>query len=852
MRFAAPAYLVLLLAPGWFWLTRARSHGRATVRCLVAVLIVFALAGMQVAIGRSPLAVFFLIDHSHSMSAAQSDMQQRLDSLARRLRRDDRASVIVFGAQPVVERGLGPAQNISGATTVTVAGTETDLEAALRLARHTMPNSGPRRIVLLSDGNETRGDAAQEASRAAAAGIVIDAAPPKQLSKPPLFVSRLSAPAHAAVDEPFALIASVEGTAGQRAELVVSADDGSSMRREVHIGPDGTAAETLTTRQSAPGIRVYRARARLLDDDFAPEDSPDSAGAMVTVSGRPRVLIVGSTTRLDAVFASSYDVRNIQPSLLPRSPDGLHTYDAVVLDDVNAQSLEPSQISALTQQVENRGAGLFVLGSPRTLDAAIVPDEGLGKLLPVDLRPRAGVRASQLALVVVVDKSGSMDERAGGVAKIDLARQSIRRVLEAVPPTDAVGVIAFDRTPSIIAPLQAGHDPRAISEQLRTVAAAGATEIAPAIELAREWLAKYPAARRHILLVSDGRSSPADSQRLRTLVRDARFTLSVVSLGGDRDRQFMSGLAASAGGQSYFPDDERQLPAIVAREAARVAGGRAVEEAFTPQGSAHPILTAIDPRLMPRLTGYVVGAARPSAEVPLRSHRDDPVLAVWQYGFGRVAVYTADLSSTWSAELRRSPVFVPLMTQTLRWIARRQADVALYTRLRPDGDEIQIRVDAQFEDNSFATGLAAHATVHPPSGDTGEIELVETAPGRYEGRVPISGTGEYMVAVAARSRDGSFDGRALRGLFWSGDQEYRSTGVNNDLLTELARTTGGTVLADDASAFSKRPRGYRDAGSWLMAAAFLLFLGDAIGPGLVAMARNASRRSGSSADRVAA
>jgi Mg-chelatase subunit ChlD len=129
--------------------------------------------------------------------------------------------------------------------------------------------------------------------------------------------------------------------------------------------------------------------------------------------------------------------------------------------------------------------------------------------------------------------------------------------------------------------------PARFAEQLRTVAAAGATEITPAIELARQWLSAYPMARRHVLLVSDGRSSPADAERLWTLVRDGRFRLSVISLGADRDRQFLSALALAGGGRAYFPDDERELPAIAAREAARVAGGRIVEEAFTPRTSAH-------------------------------------------------------------------------------------------------------------------------------------------------------------------------------------------------------------------------------------------------------------------------
>src|SRR6185503_16966101 len=136
------------------------------------------------------------------------------------------------------------------------------------------------------------------------------------------------------------------------------------------------------------------------------------------ISDRSRVLIVGRPQgQLDAVLGLAYDVRHATPEALPRSAGALNSYDAVVLDDVGQEMLDSAQMSALAQHVESRGAGLLVLGNPRTLDAAVVPDAGLGRLLPVDVRPRAGVRAPELALVVVVDKSGSMDERVSGVAK---------------------------------------------------------------------------------------------------------------------------------------------------------------------------------------------------------------------------------------------------------------------------------------------------------------------------------------------------------------------------------------------------------------------------------------------------
>jgi Mg-chelatase subunit ChlD len=866
MRFTAPGYLALLLLLVWFGVQGGRQLARRrdglrrlVVRCAVAGLLILALAGLQIAAGRLPLAVIFLVDASHSMSASQAEVQSRLSSLASRLGRDDQAGVILFGARPVMERGLGQPGNAAGQMAATVAGGATDIEAALRLGRNTLsfqaPPEGSRRIVLLSDGNETRGSAMREAARAAADGIAIDASVPSpHASSPPLRVSRLSAPVHAAIGEPFAITALIEGPPEQRAELVIEGDDGTSIRREVRFGANGSATETLTAREREPGLRVYRASIQTLEGDFAAGPSEPTAGALVNISGTPRVLVVGASAgRLDGILASSYDVRHLAPADLPGTNAGFSTYDAVVLDDVGEDTLDARQMAALSSYVETRGAGLLVLGSPRTLDAAVVPDSGLGKLLPVDVRPRAGVRAPELALVVVFDKSGSMDERVGGVAKIELARQSITRVLEAVPATDSVGVIAFDSRPTTVATLRAGHDPRAIAEQLRTLSPAGATAIAPAVELASQWLSAFPTTvRRHILLVSDGRSSTADSERLRSLAREGRFTLSVVSLGADRDQQFLSALAAAAGGRAYFPEDQRQLPTIAAREAARVAGGRVVEEAFVPRTSSHPILGGIDPRAMPALGGYVVTAAKRSAEVALASHRDDPIIATWQYGVGRVAVYTADLSSTWSAGLRRSPILSPLMNQAVRWLARRQPDDSLYARLQADGDVVRVLLDAQATDDGYTTGLSSHAIIQPPTGQPLTIDLAEKAPGRYEGTFPASDVGEYVISLTARSGDGRVDARMIRGFFWSGDKEYRAVGVNRDLLSQLARTTGGTLLEGDSDAFSSRPRAYRSANVWLLTVAFLLFLGDLIAPGIAVILRRVFRRQTVPSERAAA
>jgi hypothetical protein len=327
-------------------------------------------------------------------------------------------------------------------------------------------------------------------------------------------------------------------------------------------------------------------------------------------------------------------------------------------------------------------------------------------------------------------------------------------------------------------------------------------------------------------------------------MRDQGIEVTAIALGAGSDRELLARLAASTGGRALFPDDARQLPAILAREAARVAGGGLVDETFTPRTTPHPILSGIDGTQVPPLGGYVVSAAKPSAESVLRSHLDDPVLATWQAGLGKVAVYTADLRSGWSSALRAWSGFDPLVTQTVRWIARRAHDEDVYIRIDEDGDGARLVVEATGAGGEHRTRLDVRASVRAPSGDLLEADLHESSPGRYEARMTLSAAGPYTLAVDLRSGDRAYAASTVRGFYWSASREHESSGVNQETLSAVAAATGGTVLGPGDNPFTQsRLPLYRDARPWLLVLALALFLADVIGPAVVGLVRGIRGRS---------
>ena len=839
LHWSRPELLVLLATLPWFWWSAARSARRPTrravlLRSAIALLVVLAAAGTSIAVRDGRLTVMYALDRSDSItSRGQAQALARINAWSETMRSGDKAGIVVFGSGPVLERAPVDRLRVPEITSaVSVSGT--NLSAALDAARAALPSQGERRIVLLSDGQQTAGDVQREAALLASQRVAVDVVPPDDTSaRARVLATRVEAPADVRANEPFLVSVEFAGRPGGKGQLTVTRDGQPFAALDVVVPDGGTGSVAFPDQQHQGGVHGYQATVRdELDEELA-DDAPatDTAGTVVSVVAPPAVLYVtDSPPTISAVLErQGFRVTTESPRALPSSAAALGAFDAIVLDDVASDRLQEAQLSAIEAYVEHSGGGLLLLGSPRSLDAGGYPAGPLGALLPIDLRPRTGRRAPSMAFVLIFDKSGSMADLAGGVPKIELARQSVMKVLDVVPGSDPLGIIAFDAAPATVAPLSTSRDAETIAARLRDLQPGGSTAIGPAVEIAVAWLADAgPVARRHILLLSDGRSTPADARRVRDAVRRLKVEVSVVAIGADADRPMLEELARSTGGRAYFPGDLQELPQIVAREAARAAGGTAVEEPFTVRVTPHPIVTGLDTSVLPQLGGYVVSAAKPGAETVLASHLDDPVLAAARAGLGKVAVYTADLGSAWSARLRAWTGAPVLWTQSMRWLIRSTDARGLSARLREEPDGARLVVEAWQPDVTFASDLSVQADVRGPDGERQSFMLDAVAPGRYEAAVHVGATGPYTIAISARAANGA-ERRVLRGFYWSSDREHRTRGTDTRTLAGIAAVTGGHVLGAGDSPFrGPRQRDFMDVSSWLAATALLLFFGDII------------------------
>lgn len=814
--------------PVIWWATRRASvpipRWRLGLRSMSVLLLVLGAAGLHVPTGAAPETVLVLWDRSASIPlAAQTRMTARVAAMAQRRGPDDQVGVIAFGSEAAVERRPSSRPVLQGPR-ASVGEGASNVAAALRLARATLPTDGNRRVVLFSDGRDTVGDTDQEARRLAAVEIPLDVlAAPVDERTAPVQVARVVAPSDVRAGEPFRVAVEAVGPAGARTMVTVRRNDLIVAERELVVGTAHVGRVVVSDRVAVSGTVTYTAA--IETDDGG--DPLSHAGAAVVVAGPPAVLYAtdGAPQLVEVLRRGGYDVDVVSPRRVPTTRAGLSHYAAVIFDDVASDAVPAAALATVADYVERDAGGLLVLGDARTLDAAGYPTSPLDRVLPVDLRPRSGHRAPAVDLVLVFDKSGSMVDVAEGLQKIDVARQAVAEAVVVMPRTDAIGIIAFDTRPTEVAPLTPGLDVQTVRDALSRVPAGGSTAIAPALDRALAWLeAGRPGARRQVLLLSDGRTSDEDARRLRALARARRAEVSVVALGDTANRGLLEELAASSGGRAYFPTGLRELPRAVAREASRAAGGGVVEESFHPVGRPHQALGGIDLTGLPILGGYAVGAAKPGADAPVVSHLGDPVLASWDAGVGRVAVFTAGLGSTWGRTWRSWRDGPQLWTQVVRWLSRREEAEGLDVSLADTARGPRLAVLAVDDDGAPRNVRAVTAMVHGPGGTVTPLALRLEAPGRFESPVAVSDSGAYTVATTVRLDDGR-EQRISRAVYWSADREHRAPGVDTARLAGLAAATGGRVLTDASNPFEgDRPHGWRDVSGWCVWAALLVFL----------------------------
>ncbi len=844
MHFTTPLLLLLLsLLPILIAIGKpARGSARRRemialgLRVIIVLCVILALAGMAIARPSDQLAVVFLIDGSDSMSgeakALAFDYARQAISY---MGPDDQAAIVVFGGEALVERAMSSSRELGTLTSIPNTG-QTNLADAIRLGLALYPPGAARRMIILSDGAQTIGDAEEAARFAAASGVEIVTLPFVMQPGAEALITSVEAPARLRAGERFDLRVSLDATQAMNAKLRVLADGQAVHEASVRLNK-GRQTISIPLTATDPGFARFTVQ---IDPQADGLYQNNELAAVAQVLGEPKVLIVappegaplpGNETRPDeaaqlirALQAANFNVETMRPAELPSDVATLSDYASVVLVDVPARELSLRQMEALRSYVRDLGGGLVMIGGPTSYGVGGYYKTPIEDALPVEMQIKDQQRRPQLAMVFIIDHSGSMGETSGGATKLDLAKEAAARSVELLMPTDRVGVIAFDDAAAWVVPLGELSDSTEVINRIGSIRMGGGTDIYAGVLAMSKMLPDDPAQVKHVILLTDGGADPSGIAELVQKLHDENnITLTTVGVGRDA-APFLPSLAEAGGGRYHFAADPGSIPSIFTEETTLASRSYIEEGEFFPkQVSSSPLLNGITEA--PPLYGYVATSPKDAAQIILVSDQDDPILAAWQYGLGKAVAFTSDATGRWAREWIDWDKFPQFWGQIVRYTIGDPNASALNVSVDQQGDTAKVIVDARDAAGDYLNGYTLTGNIVAPDGSAQPIELPQVAPGRYEGTFQPREQGAYVIGVAGQSASGeAVNERA--GWVLSYSPEYRHLESDPDALYQLALAAQGQVASDHpAEAFAhtqSAPLATRPVWPWLLLIAALL------------------------------
>jgi len=194
--------------------------------------------------------------------------------------------------------------------------------------------------------------------------------------------------------------------------------------------------------------------------------------------------------------------------------------------------------------------------------------------------------------IIILDGSGSMWAQIDGKARIEIARETLNKVLEGVPEELELGFMSYGHREKgscddieLLVPPAAGTG-AAISKAAAGITPKGKTPISAAVQLAAEDL-KYTEDKATVILITDGlETCEADPCALASALESqgVDFTTHVVGFGlTDEEGKQVACLAKNTGGKYIAAGDEAALTEALKTTVAEVAAPAEPEPAPAPE-----------------------------------------------------------------------------------------------------------------------------------------------------------------------------------------------------------------------------------------------------------------------------
>ncbi|HBF14792.1 MAG TPA: hypothetical protein DDW30_03750 [Clostridiales bacterium] len=729
----------------------------------------------------------------------------------------------------------------------------TNLAGAITFAAEQFENPNTAKILILSDGLQTDGDALSAVKLAAAKGIKVDAVNLANTEHNEMQILDVKMPENRIVPGQTATVTLTIQTnlkAEESATLNVTDMGYKSGSHAIRLVKGIQKVEIQHTFQSG-GLHD-------LNFQLVGADSSDTVEqnnvyhAYLNIPLLENILILeskqGEADALESILGQMHTVQvfNIHEDadLIPKNVRELSAYEEVFLvnlsnADLTSDTMPPDFVQTLYDYVYNIGGGLFTVGGENdTLDGGtLVPHaynrlDMEGTLFQQMLPVQVVEYTPPLAVMIVIDASGSMS-----MGKYEAALKAAEEILGSLSARDYCGVTTFDTTSTeAISVLPVAQKDRILDaihslNSTQGGSGSGGTVFAGAIELAGRAIAPIPVERRHIVLITDGdpsdhleEQSDNDKNSYGKYILDNYnqngITMSIFALSRSANKVEELTKAAEEYGHGHFydiPSGELNRVQAYAKSDMAEVSLKEYEEGitFTPKvRDQSTVLNGIDTTtVIPSLKGYYGTKIKEGAKVPL-IYQYVPIYAEWDFGAGRVGSFLSDLGGAWSVDFIKDAV-------GQRIVENIADSLSPSDDLEPDRLELVLRM---LEEN-YSTRLNVYTTLGEGESVSVKVKPLSDAASRfYGGDVPVTSLGDnvgfdffitcggvYRITVTKTNANGETLAERTEYKVFSYSEEYRMFRDEDEgakLLEQLTQNGNGEMITDAVETYATFAKTY--------------------------------------------
>lgn len=828
--FAVPLALAVYLWP-------PPSRLTTIARVLATILLLTALAGICWRFAARGGMVVAVIDRSASMPPDTSSVaKEGIDILRDGMADGDRLAVVSFARGCGVDKAPG-----SGAFDGFVARIDpwrSDLDSALRTAAALIPVGVPGRVLLISDGDWTGGDPYPAAAELASNGVAVDYRRHARPESGDMAVAGIEAPDSVEPGERFQITAWIYSHTAGEADLKLRRNDSTLVGGRRELTP-GMNRVVFHDQAGGPGVGDYALSLTPVDGED-PVKGNNNAKFLVSVRGGKPVLCLsgasgsalpGLLRRSGVDVVADNDASNL-------SIVSLAGHSALVLDNFSASRLGGDVMTDIAAWVNGAGGGLMMTGGKNSYGIGGYFKSPLEPVLPVSMELKQEHRKLSMAIVVALDRSGSMMASAGfGRTKMDLANISTAQVLDMMTGNDEIGVVAVDSSAHVVVPLSQVSDvPGARSAILSIESMGGGIFVFEALVNSVNMLMRSDAGARHVILFADAADAEEPGQYKELLANcvDAGITVSVIGLGDEKDCDagLLKDIAARGGGRCFFTQKADELPRLFAQDTFVVA-----RNTFIDEPTAVEIVTPVMELMSGddfgagfEVGGYNLCYARPEAMVSAvtKDEYAAPVTAFWHSGEGRAVCYAGEADGEHTGAAASWPRYGAMMTAMTRWAMGTNGgddDFTVTQRVNGGINEVRINLDPERDGDPFdrppSVSVISDREDGPP--EISEVKTRWLDADTMIAEVPLDGDSPSLSSVVIPGRQAL----SLPPVRLPYSPEFGVDGRDGaDELRRIAGVGGGVERLDIPAIWRDIPKTPRDIPlrRWLILAAMMIFL----------------------------